>query len=89
MEVFVVLSLALAAAALGMVVVAVVVLRRQITRLTAALRETSEHVTTLAAELSEEAAVLSVETEALQRRMASRGKTDRAGYDSLDVPTGS
>jgi predicted nucleic acid-binding protein len=89
MEAFVVLALALAAAALGMVVVAVVVLRRQIKSLTTALRETSAHVQTLVTELSEDAAVLSVETEALQRRMARRGKTERAGYDSLDVPTGS
>jgi uncharacterized protein HemX len=76
-DVFVVLALALAVLAVGTVVVAVVVLRRQVKALSAALRQSSERIETLARELGEESAVLSLETEALQRRI-TEGRTRAA-----------
>jgi predicted PurR-regulated permease PerM len=68
---FVVLSLALAVAAMGCVVVAAVILGRQLRQLSAALQRTSEQVTALSAELDDELAVLTLESDGLQRRLSN------------------
>lgn len=92
MDIFIVLSLALAVFAVGLVVVAGVVLGRQLQRLTAAVRRTSEQLTALASELNEETAVLNLEAEALQRRLAesrSRGTDRYTPQEDRRIPAGS
>ncbi len=80
MAVFVVLALALAVMAIGMVVVGIVVLRRQVQALTQAVDATMAQVRELTTELSEESAVLALEAEALQRRLADGTDKPHAGY---------
>lgn len=70
MAAFVILALALLAAAVGMVVVAAVVLLRHVRSLTSALHDASTRMSDLAAELDEEAAVTSVEVGTIQQRLA-------------------
>lgn len=76
MSVFVVLALAVLAAAAGTVVVAGLVLRRQIRGLLNAVQEANSRVTELATELQEETAVATLEIEAISERMG-RGHDER------------
>lgn len=78
MEVFVVLALALAVVAVGVVVAAAVVLRRHLRQLTETLKGAGDRVRALTSELEEETQVLALETEALQRRL-EEGRTGRRG----------
>lgn len=91
MEVFVVLTLALAVAAVGMVVVAAVVLLRQLRLLKESVQDATERVRGLTTELQEEAAVLALETDALQRRLAQGRDGGRGRYTASDTsaPVGS
>lgn len=75
-----VLALALGVMAVGMVVVAVVVLRRQVQALTQAVDASMAQVRQLTTELSEESAVLALEAEAVQRRLAAGTGKRREGY---------
>lgn len=70
MAVFVLTAIALLAAALGMVVVAAVVLGRQMRSLTGALKEAGDRVSGLVTELQEESAVTSIEVGVLQDHLS-------------------
>jgi hypothetical protein len=72
MQSFIILSLAFAVVSVGMVVVAVVALRRSVKDLTDAGRQASERIAPLAEELQAEQAVTQLEVEALQRRSENR-----------------
>jgi len=68
-EVFVILAVVLALAALGAVVAASVALRRQSRVLATQVEHTQERLTPLVDELNDELAVTSLETEAITRRV--------------------
>jgi cell division protein FtsX len=90
-EVFVVLALALAVAATGLVVLAAVLLVGQLRRLRDTVQSTSDRMVALTTELSEEAAVLTLEAEALQRRIAAsrRGRPEEYTAKDKRIPAGS
>lgn len=68
MEVFVVLAVVLALAALGAVVAAAVALKRQSGVLAAQVQRTQERLKPLVDEFNDELAVTTLETEAIARR---------------------
>lgn len=80
MSVFVVLALALLAAAAGMVVVAGLVLRRQIHGLLHAVHDANSRVAELATELQEETAVATLEIEAISERIGRGRRAAGSGH---------
>lgn len=76
---FIILSLAIAVAAAGMVAVAVVSLVRSVKALTEAARQASARLAPLTEELRSEQAVTQLELDALQRRRRELDRRDRPG----------